>query len=107
MDLAGLARNMVSNGKLRSARDHTPITNHYRLTPNTYRHEANRLCRTLPHRDHRIVRHNQLAVQDIPIRSARHRVADPHAVPTDPHLGHMTHNGPKHTAKRQFGKEKS
>ena len=27
--------------------------------------------------------------------------------PTDPDLGHMAHIGPKQTAKRQFGKEKS
>ena len=33
MDLAGLARNMVSNGKLRSSRDHTPITKPYRPPP--------------------------------------------------------------------------
>ena len=39
------------------------------------------------------------------LRSERHRV--PGVAPHRPHLGHMTHNGPKQTAKRRIGNEKS
>ena len=59
------AKNMVRNGKPRSASGLRTITNHYRLAWNTYWHEVNRLYRVIHSGHSLIVCHNQLAVPHI------------------------------------------
>ena len=80
MDYAADARNMVSNGKPRMAPFTPQADDHYQPLPaaihNTYRYEANRLCRVIHHSDRRIVHHCEHPIQAILLEpTAGHNVA--------------------------------